>query len=175
MGKKQTAIRLDEEEITFLREYGKGKISDAVRELIAEKKSRMEGESLEKAPDERFEDSIITPSDPHLKDTYMAIVRAFIASGGRAGSIDYYLGKIMGDTGYDSATVLKHVRKLGSSGYLKFVTGAAFRPTFRLVEGVTVERFKELIQEYSDFIKQKQKYADVWNVAVGKNDKRESD
>jgi len=176
MGKKQTAIRLDEEEITFLREYGKGKISDAVRELIAEKKSRMEeGEPHEKAPDERFEESIITPSDQRLRDTYMAIVRAFIANGGRAGSIDYYLPKIMGDTGYDSATVLKHVRKLGSSGYLKFVTGAAFRPTFRLVEGVTIERFKELLQEYTDFIKQKQKYADVWNTAVKENDERESD
>ena len=174
MGKKQTAIRLDEEEITFLREYGKGKISDAVRELIAEKKSRMEeGEPHEKAPDEEFEDSIITPSDPHLKDTYMAIVRIFIANGGRAGSIDYYLPKIMGDTGHDSATVLKHVRKLGNSGYIKFVTGATFRPTFRLVEGVTIERFQELIQEYSDFIRQRQKYADVWNVAV-KNE-RESD
>jgi len=174
MGKKQTAIRLDEEEITFLREYGKGKISDAVRELIAEKKSRMEeGEPHEKAPDEEFEESIITPSDPHLKDTYMAIVRIFIANGGRAGSIDYYLPKIMGDTGHDSATVLKHVRKLGNSGYIKFVTGATFRPTFRLMEGVTIERFKELIQEYSDFIRQRQKYADVWNVAV-KNE-RESD
>jgi len=171
MGKKQTAIRLDEEEITFLREYGKGKISDAVRELIAEKKSRMEeGEAREKAPDERLEESIITPSDPHLKDTYMAIVRIFIANGGRAGSIDYYLSKIMGDTGHDSATVLKHVRKLGNSGYIKFVTGATFRPTFRLVEGVTIERFQELIQEYSDFIKQKQKYADVWNDTIEGND-----
>jgi len=173
--KKMTAVRLEEEEVTFLKEYGRGRISDGIRELIAEKKSRMESSAREKAPDERFEDSIIAPSDQHLKDTYMAIVRAFIANGGRAGSIDYYLGKIMGDTGYDSATVLKHVRKLGSSGYLKFVTGAAFRPTFRLIEGVTVEQFKELIQEYSDFIKQKQKYADVWNVAVEGNDERESD
>mgnify|MGYP000262267881 CR=1 FL=1 len=171
MGKKMTAVRLEEEEIAFLREYGRGRISDGVRELIAEKKSRMgEGEAREKAPDERLEESIITPSDPHLKDTYMAIVRIFIANGGRAGSIDYYLSKIMGDTGHDSATVLKHVRKLGNSGYIKFVTGATFRPTFRLVEGVTIERFQELIQEYSDFIKQKQKYADVWNDTIEGND-----
>ena len=40
--KKFTGIRLDEEELAFLRELGKGKISTAVRELIAEKKRRLE-------------------------------------------------------------------------------------------------------------------------------------
>jgi len=178
MGKKTMAVRLEEEEITFLREYGRGRISDAVRELIAEKKRRMEeGEARQKAPDERLEESIIVPSDSHLKDTYLAIVRTFIANGGRAGSIDYYLNRIMGDTGYDSATVLKHVRKLGSSGYIKFVSGATFRPTFRLVEGVTIEQFRELINDYSDFIRQKQRYADVWinTIGEGNDTERESD
>jgi len=164
MGKKQTAIRLEEEEITFLKEYGRGKISDAVRELIAEKKRRMEEGEQQKAPDERFEESIITPTDPHLKDTYLAIVRTFVANGGRAGSIDYYLSRIVGDTGYDPATILKHVRKLGSSGYIKFVSGALFRPTFRLMEGVTIEQFQELLRDYSDFIRQKQRYEDVWAI-----------
>jgi len=170
--KKMTAIRLEEEEISFLKEYGRGRISDGVRELIAEKKNRMEVNVREKTPDEQFEASIITPSNPHLKDTYMAIVRAFIANGGRAGSIDYYLAKIMGDTGHDSATISKHIRKLNSSGYIKFVSGAAFRPTFRLTEGVTIERFQELLQEYSDFIRQEQKYADVWDAI---ENERESD
>ena len=179
MGKKTMAVRLEEEEITFLREYGRGRISDAVRELIAEKKRRMEeGEARQKAPDERLEESIIVPSDSHLKDTYLAIVRAFIANGGRAGSIDYFLSKIMGDTGYDSTTALKHVRKLGSSRYIKFISGATFRPTFRLVEGVTIEQFRELISDYSDFIRQKRRYADVWIDAIGgagENDTGESD
>jgi len=162
MGKKQTAIRLEEEEITFLKEYGRGKISDAVRELIAEKKRRMEEGEQQKAPDEKFEAIIITPADPHLKDTYLAIVRRFVANGGRAGTIDYYLNKIVGDTGFDPATILRHVRKLGSSGYIRFVSGALFRPTFRLREGVTIEQFQELLRDYSDFIRQEQKYEDVW-------------
>ena len=75
---------------------------------------------------------------------------------------DYYLNKIVGDTGFDPATILRHVRKLGSSGYIRFVSGALFRPTFRLREGVTIEQFQELLRDYSDFIRQEQKYEDVW-------------
>jgi len=170
--KKFTGIRLDEEELAFLRELGKGKISTAVRELIAEKKRRLEEgeEAREKAPDERFFDCLISPSDPHLKETYMAIVRIFVANGGRAGSVDYFLSKVMGDTGHDSATVLKHIRKLGSSGYIKFVSGATFRPTFRLADGISVEHFQKLLTDYSDFIKQNQKFADVWVDAIGEGE-----
>lgn len=168
MGKKTTTIRLSEEEITFLREYGRGKISDAVRELITEKKEKMEkGEERKKAPDERFEESIIMPTDQHLRETYLSIVRIFIINGGRAGSIDYFLGRIAGDTGFDEGTIIKHVRKLGGSGYIKFVRGTLFRPTFRLVEGVTIEEFRELLRDYFDFIKQERSYSDAWSLMYG--------
>jgi len=159
--RKQTTVRLNEEEITFLRVYGKGRVTEAIRELIAEKKGAIEqGEESQKTPEGRFYDCLLLPADSRLRDTYCAFLELFIESGERLASLDYLAPALIGRTGFDEGTIRKHFRKLAS---LKFVKseGLLFRPTLRLKQEVPVDVLRKLYFEFADFLKARGDYRDV--------------
>ena len=159
--KKVTGIRLEDEELAFLKQLGSGNVSQAVRSLIAEKKKLLDGESDRvKTPEEMFFDSLLLPADPRLRETYCSYLELCVESGVLHASLDYLAPALMGRTGYDEGTIRKHFRKLAS---LKFVKseGLLFRPTLRLKQERSISSLRRLIQEFADFLHTRGNYRDV--------------
>ena len=157
MNKTQTAIRLSDADKAFLGEMGG--LSKGVRDLIAEKRERMEGAKKKKTAEEKFMERIIIPGEGHLSDLYQAFLVSFIKGGNKRGSIDYYEPRLCGTTGYDGATVRKMFRKLSSSGFIKS-EGFLFRPTIRLVNQEAHKGFQEVYEDYAMFIQKAEQYQD---------------
>lgn len=157
MSKTQTAIRLSDGDKAFLEETGG--VSKSVRDLIAEKRERMEGAKKEKTAEEKFMERIIVPGEGHLSDLYQAFLVAYIKRGRRRGSLDYYEPSLCGTTGYDGATVRKIFRKLNSSGFVKS-EGFLFRPTIRLVNKEAHDGFQEIYEDYAMFVQKVEQYQD---------------
>lgn len=158
--KKQSAIRLEKEDWNFLRELGNGQVSQGVRELINEKKKRLEGtKEKEKQIDEKFYETIYLPSELHLKETYKAFLEGFIRNGERRGTVDYYIPLLTGTTGENETTLRKQFRKLTSIGFVK-ADGLKFRPRLKLGEETDKEEFKSIYTEFKEFLDVKGKYHD---------------
>ena len=159
--KKQTTIRLDEEEISFLRMYGKGKVTQAIRDLITEKKEAIElGSHHQETPEGRFYDCLLLPTDARLRDTYCAFLELFIESGECLASLDFLAPALTGCTGFDEGTIRKHFRKLASLKFIKS-EGLLFRPTIRVKHEVPVDILRKLYFEFADFLKARGDYRDV--------------
>ena len=160
MKRKMTSVKLSEEERVFLEEVGHGRIAAGIRNLIQEKKERIEGKEIKKEIDERFWECVVLPEDAHSRETFCAFVNVFIGAGEIWGALDFYMSRICSMTGYDENTVRKHFRRLGGYGYLKW-NNVVMRPTLRLHNEVDKEKFKELYEEYVEFILRKGKFVDI--------------
>lgn len=155
---KQTTLRISEKDKAFL--DGLGGVSKGIRLLIEEKRKKMEGEELQKTPEEKFFESILLPEDTRGRDTYKAFLALFIKNNARKGSLDFYVPKLAGMVGYDEKTVRKHFRKLEAAGYVKSY-GMLFAPTIRVSEDMDVEVVKNTFKEYLMFLKSKGVYQDI--------------
>jgi len=166
--KKVTGIRLEEEELAFLKQLGSGNVSQAVRSLIAEKKKLLDGEpDRAMTPEEMFFDSLLLPADSRLRETYCSYVEMCIESGVLHASLDYLAPALTGRTGFDESTIRKHFRKLTTLKFIKS-EGLLFRPTLRLKQELSIPALKKLIREFADFLHTRGNYrdvvGDVWDV-----------
>ena len=166
--KRAVTLKLSEEDITFLEAQG-GK-TRAVESLIMTAKKEP-GREEKRGIEGTFWDSIITPDDHNLKETYCGIAETFISNGFHSGTADYFLPILMGQTGFDQKTLIKHMRKLGSAGYLRFQQ-LNFRPTLRLAESINRKDFSETLLAFQNFIKKEKKYVDFLDVEK-KGDKKQ--
>jgi len=157
---KQTAIRISEEDKTFLKELGG--VSEGVRKLIEEKRKRMEGEEIEKTPEDKFYGVIYLPTENHQRNVYQAFVELYIKTNRRRAILDWYTPSLTGATGYDDKTVRKIMRKLVNSGFVK-TNLLSFRPTLRIKkESVSEEEFRDILADYASFIQNVEEYKDWW-------------
>ncbi len=155
--KKQIGLKLEEEEIAILEKLG-GK-SKGVHKLISDYRDTILGKKVKKTVEEIFYDSLILPSDPRLRETYKAFLEAFIRSGARMGSLDFWEPELTGTTGFNGKAVRGHFRKLSASRYVKSF-GFLFRPSLRLKEGVEKEKFFDIHERFHDFLLEKGAYQD---------------
>lgn len=157
---KQTAIRISEEDIKFLKDQGG--VSPTVRKLIEEKRKQEENQNIEKTPEDKFYSVIYLPGENHQRNVYKAFVERHIKSNGRRGSLDYFTPGLTGATGYDDKTIRKIVRKLVNSGFVK-ASNFFFRPTLRIKkDSVSEEEFGDILADYVLFIQNKEQYKDWW-------------
>ena len=157
IGKRQTAVRLDDRDKAFLNEMGG--ISAGVRLLIEEKRERMEGEQKIKSVEEKFMERIITPAEQHLKELYTSFLIIHLQRGGGMGSLDFFESSLCAATGFDPKTVRKMFRKLEQSKFIKN-KDFLFRPTIRLINEEASKRFQELFEDYVLFIQKAEQYTD---------------
>ena len=155
---KVVSARLDGEEIEYLEKLG-GK-TRGIKLLIEYHQKSISREEQELDPAERFYHQIIIPTDQRLRETYQSFTEMFLSTGGRRMSLDYCVPHIAARTGFDEGTVRKHFRKLSSLKFIKS-EGLLFRPTLRLKEGVTVENFKKIYEDFVDFLESRGEYRDI--------------
>ena len=155
--KKQTGIWLTEEDKAFLNEMGG--VSKGIRFLIEEKREKMEGISRVKTVEEKFMERLITPSESHLKELYVAFLIAHLQRGGGMGSLDFFQNTLCAATGFDPKTVRKMFRKLEQSKFIKN-KDFLFRPTIRLVDEEASKGFQEIFEDYTLFIQKAEQYTD---------------
>ncbi|GAI65730.1 unnamed protein product [marine sediment metagenome] len=155
--KRPITIRLEDDVIEVLDALG-GK-TKGIRHLVKEHLKKIRGEKRDKTPEEVFYESIYLPSEPHLREVYIAFVMLYLKCGGRSGSLDHYIDKLSGSTGLDQKTIVKNIRKLANSGFVT-TKGFLFRPTLRLKETVNEEEFREILNNYLSFIRNVQRYRD---------------
>lgn len=155
--KKQISLRLGKNEIDLLQSLGG--TTRGIKELInAHREKEEERKCRVKTIEEKFWDSIIVPVEPKMRQTYEAIVERFLKGKGRFGTVEYYQPAVMGRTGFDGETVIKHFRKLEGAGYIRF-RDLSFRPTLRL-QGIKMEEFAEILTEFDNFLQRKEQYVD---------------
>lgn len=164
--KRGILLKLSGEDIAFLE--GQGGKTKAIRSLITNAKERKEKQS--KGIGDNFWNNILVPGDNHLRETYEAIVQIYILNGHSGGTIDYFLPKLVGYTGFDERTLSKHTRRLGNGGYLSF-NQLSFRPTIRLVEGIKKEDFGDILTDFEFFLRKEKKYVDF----LAENGERENE
>lgn len=157
--KRGILLKLSEEDIAFLE--GQGGKTKAIKSLINNAKEEKEKQS--KGIGDNFWDFVLIPADNHLCETYEAIVQIYVLNGHSGGTIDYFLPKLMGYTGFDEKTLIKHARKLGNAGYLSF-DQLSFRPTLRLVESMKKEDFGSILSDFECFLRKEKMYVDFLDV-----------
>lgn len=156
--KRAISVKLSEGDISFLEERG-GK-TKAIETLIKRYEGGVNGEDEEgKGIEAMFWDSLLVPVDHHLQETYVAIVETYIQNGHSLGTIDYYIPRLIGKTGFDEKTITKHARKLGNAGYIVF-NGLSFRPTLRLIERMDENVFSEIFMGFEHFLRKEKNYVD---------------
>ena len=156
--KKGISAKLSMEDIELLNKLGgKTKGMEFLIGKYREGSDRKEGE--EKGIESKFWGSLLVPIDHHLQETYAAIVETYILNGHSSGTIDYYIPKLIGKTGFDEKTITKHTRKLGNAGYIVF-DGLSFRPTLRLIERMDENEFSEAFMEFEHFLRKEKNYVD---------------
>ena len=156
--KKGISAKLSMEDIELLNKLG-GK-TKGMEFLIEKYRGGLDGmEEEEKGIEAKFWGSLLVPIDHHLQETYVAIVETYILNGHSQGTIDYYIPRLIGKTGFDEKTITKHARKLGNAGYIVF-NGLSFRPTLRLVEGMDKNGFSGVFMEFENFLRKEKNYVD---------------
>lgn len=160
MVKTPITIKLDKSHIDTLKDELGGNTKGV--ETLIENYLRNKT-SDEPDPEKEFFDCLYLPSEKNLRATYVAFLNAYIAKGNIAGTLGAYINKLMGETGYDEATTRKHFRKLAGSGFVKLLDAMMFRPTLRLRETTTRDRFKITLETYSLFIQGAANFVDFWS------------
>ena len=156
---KQINIRLNEEQIKVLESLGGPKKGvTALIDMHLKKVAVKEPD-----PEKEFFDCLYLPSEKNLRATYTGFLTAYITNGNLPGTLGVYIGKLMGETGYDEPTIRKHFRKLTGSGFIKLLQNMMFRPTLRLRETVIEDQFKGILETYSLFIQGEANFKDFWS------------
>jgi len=163
MVKKAITVKLEKNEIEVLKDLGGN--TRGIETLI--KDHIKNHTSDEPNPEREFFDCLYLPAEKNLKATYIAFLNAYISKGNLAETLGAYVNKVIGETGYDEATTRKHIRKLTGSGFTKLMPNMMFRPTLRLRDTVTRERFKKILETYSLFIQGSAEFTDFWNDETG--------
>jgi len=158
--KKPITIKLEEKDIVMLETLG-GK-TRGITFLIEEHKRKMGNVEIDKTPEDRFLEQIIIPIEQNMRAVYLAILKTWIKRGGGMGSIEFWMGGIVNDTGYDVSTVRKDLRKLSASHYL-LNEGFLFRPVIRLKDekNIDMDTFKEIFYDYHNFLRIQGNYKDI--------------
>lgn len=157
---KQVNVRLDDQQIAVLK--GLGGYTQGIGSLI-KAHNPIETESKPEPPtmDMRFFEKIMIPKEKNLKATYIAYLNSYLKRGIKSEAIGYSINEIMGETGFDEATIRKQFRKLTGSSYMRLVQGSMFRPTIRLYKGTDREEFALILEEYITFLRGEADYEDV--------------
>ena len=157
--KKGISAKLSMEDIELLNKLG-GK-TKGIELVIREYRERANGieDGEEKGIEGKFWDGLITPENMHLMETYRALVETYILNGHSLGTIDYYIPRLTGKTGFDEKTITKHIRKLGNAGYIVF-NRLSFRPTLRLIERMGENEFSDIFMEFEHFLRKEKSYVD---------------
>lgn len=160
--KRTISLKLSEAHLAFLE--SKGGKTKAIESLIEEAQSAKS--SKKKLGIETiFWNSIITPDDPHLQETYRGIVITYLMNGKNLGTIDYFLPILIGRTGFDQKTLSKHLRKLSGAHYIHWQQ-LQLRPTIRLCEGVNSEEFIDTLLKFQSFLKEENEYVDILSLGT---------
>ncbi len=132
------AVRLSAEDRRYLKSFGT--ISSGVRELIQMRRTA--------DPESALFDLIYLPHESAMRKSYCIVLRRFLHAPSQPGA---QLRELNG--------VQSH---LLFSGYLVRDPDSGYRPTIRLKETITRERFDESFKEYCDFIRLNNNFPDIF-------------
>lgn len=160
MVKTPITVKLDKSHIDVLKNELGGSTRGIEGLIENYLKNKTDGEP---DPEREFFECLYLPSEKNLRATYMGFLNSYVGKGNLPGTLGAYIDTIIGETGYDEPTIRKHFRKLTGSGFIKLLQNMMFRPTLRIRETVTRDRFKIILETYSLFIQGEANFTDYWN------------
>lgn len=153
---KQTMLRLNEEEREYLKELGKGNLTEGARRLIENEKKRLE--SAEQTIEDKFYDFLILPNQKNLREIYQVILESFLKNDISKAS-PVFLFSLAKDCGLDEKTASQIFKKLDGK-YIKKKDNYNISPVIRLKPAIDIKTFKEVLAEFVDFLQESGEYAE---------------
>ena len=163
--KIRTTIILTSRERDYLTRFGgntKG-IKKLIQEKLEDTNTKQEKDTIT-----TFYNTILLPSDPHLRDSYTALIEYWTRTNMKLLSPRHAILKIANATGYNLDTVYKHVKRLESQGY---ITDDLENGDIWIVPSIRVHRnrqdeFRDIFIQFSDFLKSGGDYVDMTNTLI---------